>query len=147
MRWTGYCFVVWQSLHCGFRIPVVPLSKVLYHTCFVSGQRCKYWSRQPKLTSSVSSDVKPFTFTFLFQDFLPGLALIFTGRWHFGKVGLLPSGGFYSSTWAFNHRVNGRESSGLFCMRHTSLFVLSFYIYCGQREKSIAWQGGQDFLT
>ena len=33
------------------------LSKALYHTCFICGQRCKWWSRRPKLTSSVISDV------------------------------------------------------------------------------------------
>ena len=43
----------------GFEPRLVPLSKALYHTCFICGQRCKWWSRWPKLTSSVISDVKP----------------------------------------------------------------------------------------
>ena len=43
----------------GFEPRLVPLSKALYHTCFICGQRCKWWSRLPKLTSLVISDVKP----------------------------------------------------------------------------------------
>ena len=43
----------------GFEPWLLPLSKALYHTCFICGQRCKWWSRRPKLTSSVISDVKP----------------------------------------------------------------------------------------
>ena len=46
-------------------IRLVPLSKALYHTCFICGQRCKWWFRRLKLTSSVISDVKPMTY-FLF---------------------------------------------------------------------------------
>ena len=42
------------------------LSKVLYHTCFICGQRCKRWSHRPKLTSSVISDVKPIIYFFFF---------------------------------------------------------------------------------
>ena len=55
----------WLSLRYGnhyaacFEHRLVPLSKVLYHTCFICGQRCKWWSRPPKLTLSVISDVKP----------------------------------------------------------------------------------------
>ena len=43
----------------GFESRLVLLSKALYHTCFICGQRCKWWSRRPKLTLSVISDVKP----------------------------------------------------------------------------------------
>ena len=46
----------------GFESRLVLLSKALYHTCFICGQRCKWWSRRPKLTSSVISDVKPITY-------------------------------------------------------------------------------------
>ena len=49
-----------------FNPQLVPLSKVLYHTCFICGQRCKCWSRRPKLTSSVISDVKPIIYIFFF---------------------------------------------------------------------------------
>ena len=42
------------------------LSKALYHTCFTCGQRCKWWSRRPKLTSSVISDVKPIIYIIFF---------------------------------------------------------------------------------
>ena len=37
----------------------MPLSKALYHASFICRQRCKWWSRRPKLTSSLISDVKP----------------------------------------------------------------------------------------
>ena len=46
-------------LHCGFVPRLVPLSKVLYHSCFIRGQRCICWSCRLKLTLSVISDVKP----------------------------------------------------------------------------------------
>ena len=49
-----------------FQPRLVPLSKALYHTCFICGQRCKYWSRRPKLTSSVISDVKHIIYILLF---------------------------------------------------------------------------------
>ena len=55
----------WISLCCAPIIVacsesrLVPLSKVLYDTCFFCGQRCKCWSHRPKLTLSVISDVKP----------------------------------------------------------------------------------------
>ena len=42
----------------------MPLSKALYHTCFICGQRCKCWSRWPKLTLSVISDVTPIIYIF-----------------------------------------------------------------------------------
>ena len=58
VRWTGYRFLVWQLLCCVFEPRLVPLSRALYHTCFIYGQRCKCWSRRPKLISSVISDVK-----------------------------------------------------------------------------------------
>ena len=43
---------------------LVLLSKALYHACFICGQRCKWWSCQPKLTSLVISDVKPIIYIF-----------------------------------------------------------------------------------
>ena len=49
-----------------FEPRLVPLSKVLYHTCFISGQRFKCWSRRPKLTSSVISDVKPIIYIYIY---------------------------------------------------------------------------------
>ena len=64
----------------------------------------------------------------LFPDFLPGLPQQLIVHRHFSKASFLPSDGFYSSTWA--------------CYKwHTSLFVLSFHIYCRRREKSIAYKG------
>ena len=48
----------------GFESRLVLLSKTLYHTCFICGQRCKWWSRRPKLTSSVISHVKPIIYIF-----------------------------------------------------------------------------------
>ena len=44
---------------------LVLVSKALYHTCFICGQRCKRWSRRPKLTSSVISDVKPIIYIYI----------------------------------------------------------------------------------
>ena len=46
---------------------LVSLSKIFSHTCFIHEQGCKWWSRLPKMTSSVISDVKPVIhfFTFL----------------------------------------------------------------------------------
>ena len=64
--WTGYRFVMRQSLRCRFEPRLVPLSKAPYHTCFICGQRCKWWSRRPKLTSSVISDVKQIIYIFFF---------------------------------------------------------------------------------
>ena len=43
------------------------LSKALYHACFICGQRCKWWSRWPKLTLSVISDVTPIIYLFFFD--------------------------------------------------------------------------------
>ena len=42
----------------------MPLSKALYHTCFILGQRCKWWSHPPKLTLWVISNVKPISYIF-----------------------------------------------------------------------------------
>ena len=64
MLWTRYRFVVRQLLPCMFEPQFVPLSKALYHNCFINGQRCKCWSRRPKLTSLVISDIKPTTYIF-----------------------------------------------------------------------------------
>ena len=41
----------------------------LYHACFICGQRCKWWSQRPKLTSSVISDFKPILYSFFFFTF------------------------------------------------------------------------------
>ena len=49
-----------------FEPRLVPLSKLLYHTCCICGQRCKCWSRRPKLTSSVISDVKHIIYIFTY---------------------------------------------------------------------------------
>ena len=46
--------------------PTCALSRALYHTCFICGQRCKRWFRQPKLTPSVISDVKSIIYIFIF---------------------------------------------------------------------------------
>ena len=45
---------------------LVPLSKALYHACFICGQRCKWWSSRPKLTLSVISDAKTYHVHFTF---------------------------------------------------------------------------------
>ena len=69
---TGQCVELPIASLCGnhyvacFEPRLVPLSKVLYHTCFICGQRCKWWSRQPKLTSSVISDMKPIIYIYRF---------------------------------------------------------------------------------
>ena len=57
--WTDYRFVCSNHYVACFEPWLVPLSKVLYHTCFICGQRCKCWSRWPKLTSLVISNDKP----------------------------------------------------------------------------------------
>ena len=56
----------------------MPLNKVLCHTCFVCGQRCKCWSHRPKLTLSVISDVNLlFTFSlFLFNLATKGCGIL-----------------------------------------------------------------------
>ena len=54
------------------------LSKALYHTCFICGQRCKWWSRRPKLTLSVISDVKPIIYIYI-QHLHDGT--YYTGSW------------------------------------------------------------------
>ena len=46
----------------------MPLSKALYHTCFIRGQGCKWWSRCLKLTSSVISNVKPNIYIYIFYS-------------------------------------------------------------------------------
>ena len=67
---TAYCVGLAIASLCGshnvagFESRLVLLSKALYHTCFICGQRCKLWSRRPKLTSLVISDVKPITYSF-----------------------------------------------------------------------------------
>ena len=62
VRWTSYSFLVRQFVSNPWR---VSLSKVVYHTCFICGQRCKCWSRQLKLTLSVISGVKPIIYIFV----------------------------------------------------------------------------------
>ena len=54
----------WLSLRYA-AIITLPVS-TLYHTCFICGQRCKWWSRRPKLTSSVISDIKPIIYIYFF---------------------------------------------------------------------------------
>ena len=49
----------------GFISLLVPLSKALYHACFICGQRFKWWSRRPKLTLSAISGIKPIIYIFL----------------------------------------------------------------------------------
>ena len=56
----------------------MPLSKILFYTCFTCGQRCKCWSRRPKLTSSVISDVSYINFIYLFILSLCETNVIFT---------------------------------------------------------------------
>ena len=55
----------------GLEPRLVPLSKALYHTCFICGHRCKRWSRRPKLTSSVISDVKPIIYIYILLEYQP----------------------------------------------------------------------------
>ena len=69
---TGYCVGLAIALLCGnhyvacFEPRLVPLSKVLFRSCFICGQRCKCWFRQPKLTSLVISDVKPIIYIYIY---------------------------------------------------------------------------------
>ena len=60
--WLEYPYII----DSGFESRLVPLCKALYHTCFIWGQRCKWWSRRPKLTPSVISDVKPIIYIFFY---------------------------------------------------------------------------------
>ena len=60
---TGPCCDKVTTIYAGFEPRLVPLSKALYHTCFICGQRCKCWSRRPKLTSSVIQTLN-LSFTF-----------------------------------------------------------------------------------
>ena len=46
---------------------LVPLSKAFYHACSICEQRCECWSRRPKLTSLVISDVKPLIYILQFS--------------------------------------------------------------------------------
>ena len=55
----------------------------------------------------------------LFQDFLHGLAKLFTGHRHVGNAGLPPSGGIYSCTWVFTiQKPHGNE-----CMSEVHLWI------------------------
>ena len=65
----------------GFEPRLMPLSKALYHTCFICGQRCKWWSRRPKLTSSVISDVKPMLHFFFLHAVMGWAATSFSVLW------------------------------------------------------------------
>ena len=47
------------------RIRRVPLSKALYHTCFIRKQGSNWWCYRPKLTWSVILDIKPVVYIFL----------------------------------------------------------------------------------
>ena len=60
--WRGYC------RKSGFLSRLVLLSEALYHACFMSGQRCNWWSRRPKLTSLVISDVKRIIYIFQMKN-------------------------------------------------------------------------------
>ena len=68
---TGYCVGLAIPSLCGnhyvagFESRLVLLSKALDHTCFIRGQRCKWWSRRPTLASSVISDVKPIIYIYI----------------------------------------------------------------------------------
>ena len=57
LDWLSLCYAAIIALPVSYPW-LVPLSKALYHTCFIWGQRCKWWSRPPKLTSLVISDIK-----------------------------------------------------------------------------------------
>ena len=67
---TAWCFGPAIASLCGnhyiacFEPWFVPLSKVIYHTCFICEQRCKCWSHRLKLTSLVISDVKPIIYIY-----------------------------------------------------------------------------------
>ena len=54
----------WHAEKVGLYPRLVPLRKALYHGFFICGQRCKWWSRRLKLTSSVISGVKPIIYIF-----------------------------------------------------------------------------------
>ena len=60
---------------------LAPISRVLYHTCFIREQVCRWWSCWLKLTLLVISDVRPilyiFTFTFLNISQLQITSLLF----------------------------------------------------------------------
>ena len=51
----------------------VSLSKTRYHTCFIRGEGCKWWSPRPKLTSFVISDLKPIITWFVCLSLIPTL--------------------------------------------------------------------------
>ena len=71
----------------------MPLSKALYHTCFICGQRCKWWSRRPKLTSSVISDVKPIIYIYIYHRGIWPIVRKTTcrGVMYSGSLQLIPS--------------------------------------------------------
>ena len=72
---TGLCVGLAIASLCSnyyvacFKARFVPLSKVLYHTCFICGQS---WSRRPKLTSWFQTLNLLFTFGYFFTKY---------GRW------------------------------------------------------------------
>ena len=53
------CVVGLSRGRSGFVSRLVFLSKALYHACFICEQRCRWWSRRPKLTSLVILNIKP----------------------------------------------------------------------------------------
>ena len=60
------------------------LSKTLYHTCFIHGQECKWWSCLLNLTSSVNSEGKHHLhsiFCFNMLTFLPAFMDILSISW------------------------------------------------------------------
>ena len=84
--WTLDCACMHNEGNAGSFPQLVSLSKTFYHACFIYGQGCKCLSRQPKLTSSVISDVKPIIYLsflvtlhgilFLLQLFVEILGLV-----------------------------------------------------------------------
>ena len=100
--------------------PVCALSKALYHTCFISGQRCKLWSRRPKLTSSVISDVRSTIYIFLTTKVPPSYIAaniyhqIYTWNAHIAPQLTRGVGGSFPT--ALNHRSPkppGFQTAGL----------------------------------
>ena len=67
---SGFTFCIALCCVVGLYPRLVPLSKALYHTCFIRGQGCEWWSRRRKLPSSVISDVKPIIYIYISSNYL-----------------------------------------------------------------------------
>ena len=86
----------WGDYVTGFESRLVLVSKALYHTCFICGRRCKWWSRRPKLTSSVISDVKPIIYIYIYNSVASGSGTVFSPQLvrtmiqFLGKLGISP---------------------------------------------------------